>query len=137
MNGERIFLDTAFVLALLNRRDQYHLKAKSLLMRLRAASEIWLSEAILIEIGNGLAAVNRQGASDFIRSCYITPNMKVVTIDTLLLRKASDLYQSRTDKQWGLTDCISFVIMKENHLCLAMTADKHFHQAGFEAMMLS
>lgn len=108
--GERIFLDTAFVLALLNRRDQYHLKAKSLLARLQAASEIWLSEAILIEIGDGLAAVNRQGASDFIRNCYTTPNMKVVTIGTSLLRRASVLYQSRQDKQWGLTDCISFVI---------------------------
>lgn len=53
MSKESLFPDTAFVLALLNRRDQYHAKAKALSDRLRAASEIWLTEAVLTEIGNG------------------------------------------------------------------------------------
>ena len=55
MTAERIFLDTAFVQALLNRRDQYHSKVKSLMGRVREASEIWVTEAVLVEVGNALA----------------------------------------------------------------------------------
>ncbi|MBF0227604.1 MAG: type II toxin-antitoxin system VapC family toxin [Desulfobacterales bacterium] len=136
MNKDRIFLDTAYVLALLNRRDQYHDKAKFLLDRVRKASEIWLTEAILVEIGNALSSVDREGAANFIISCYNTSVFHVVTVDTELMHKAVKLYQSKNDKDWGLTDCISFVVMKESELYLAMTTDKHFCQAGFQALML-
>ncbi len=69
MKKDRLFLDTAFVQALLNRRDQYHLQAKTLLDRVRNAFEILITEAILVEIGNALASINRKGAVDFINSC--------------------------------------------------------------------
>ncbi len=136
MNKERIFLDTAYVLALLNRRDKYHEKAKALLDRVRNASEVWLTEAVLVEIGNSMASFDREGASDFIRSCYKTIGFRVVTVDRELMNKAVDFYESRRDKDWGFTDCISFVVMNESKLNLAMTTDKHFRQAGFEPLML-
>lgn len=41
------------------------------------------------------------------------------------------LYQERLDKEWGLTDCMSFLVMKDYDLRQALTADKHFQQAGF------
>lgn len=136
MDKERIFLDTAFILALLNRRDSYYHKAKTLMHRVREASEIWLTEAVLTEVGNALSSVDRKAAADFIVSCYNTPAFKVVSVTTSLMKKGIELYQSRTDKEWGITDCISFVVMKEEGLYLAMTADKHFRQAGFIPLML-
>jgi len=45
------------------------------------------------------------------------------------------LYISRPDKDWSLTDCISFVVMKERGLTGALTADHHFEQAGFVALL--
>ena len=54
MTGERLFLDTAFIQALLNPRDNYHTQAKELFPRIRAASEVWITEAIFIEVGNAL-----------------------------------------------------------------------------------
>ena len=45
------------------------------------------------------------------------------------------LYSERPDKQWSLTDCISFVVMKEQGLTEALTADHHFEQAGFAALL--
>lgn len=137
MSNERIFLDTAFILALLNRRDQYHAKAKALLIRIRTASEIWLTEAILVEIGNALASINRKGATDFIESCYKTPNIKVVMVDTALFKRALELYRNRRDKEWGLTGCISFVVMKDQDISMALSTDIHFRQAGFNPFMLS
>ena len=135
MNKDRILLDTAFVQALLNRRDQYHVKAKALLSRVQIASEIWVTEAVLVEIGNALASINRNGAVDFIRSCYTTSNVKVVMVDTPLLEKALDLYESRQDKEWGLTDCISIVVMEDQNLTLVLSTDAHFREAGFDTLL--
>jgi predicted nucleic acid-binding protein len=135
MKPTRLFLDTAFVQALLNRNDQYHVIAKSRLTELRTATEVWTTEAILIEIGNALSATHREAAVRFINQCYATPNTHVVSVDTALLKRALGLYDERADKEWGLTDCISFVVMADQNLVDAMTADRHFIQAGFRALM--
>lgn len=135
MNTELLFLDTTFVQALLNRRDQYHTQAKGLLPRLRNAREVWVTEAVLVEIGNALSNLDRSAAVRFIAGCYKTANIHVVSVDTQLLKRALHLYQDRPDKGWGLTDCISFVVMKEHNLRTALTADDHFRQAGFQILM--
>ncbi|MCI0392632.1 MAG: PIN domain-containing protein [Acidobacteria bacterium] len=136
MSNKRLLLDTVFVQALLNQRDQYHDKAKTFLPRVRAATEVWITEAVLIEIGNALSAFNRQAAAQFIRQCYQTANVRVVSVDSILLKRATQLYDTRSDKTWGLTDCISFVVMQEQGLTDAVTADEHFVQAGFRALLL-
>jgi uncharacterized protein len=53
-----------------------------------------------------------------------------------LLNRALELYSNRQDKTWGLIDCISFVVMSEQSLTDAVTADIHFVQAGFRALLL-
>ena len=135
MSRERLFLDTAFIQALLNPRDNYHQQAKQLFPRVRSASEVWSTEAVLVEVGNALSAVNRRGATEFIQRCYRTSNIQVVSVDTALLMTALDLYQSRPDKDWGLTDCISFMVMQQQGLADAVTSDRHFRQAGFRTLM--
>lgn len=135
MKPTRFFLDTAFVQALLNKNDQYHGIAKLRLNELRTAKEVWITEAILIEIGNALSVAHRAAAVRFINQCYATPNIHVVPVDTKLLNRALDLYDERADKEWGLTDCLSFVVMSDQSLTDAMTPDRHFLQAGFRALM--
>lgn len=90
---------------------------------------------MLTELGNALSALNRVAAVQFVDQCYKTPNIRVVPVDTSLFRRAVELYRSRQDKEWGLTDCISFVTMEDEHLLDALTADRHFSQAGFRAVM--
>jgi len=136
MKANRFFLDTAYVLALLNPNDIYHKKAKALFNIMHSAREIWITEAVLIEIGNALARSNRNAATAFISSCYTTPNVMVISVDTSLLRRALDFYTNRGDKEWGLTDCISFLVMSDQGLKEAFTADEHFAQAGFLALLL-
>lgn len=135
MTNERIFLDTVFVQALLNRRDQYHSKAISLKKRVREALEIFVTEAVLVEIGNALASINRKGAISFIKSCYSTSNIKVISVDKSLFNKALNYYENRPDKEWGFTDCISFVVMEENEISYALSTDIHFKQAGFVPLL--
>lgn len=136
MSGDRLLLDTVFIQALLNNRDQYHARARAFLPQVRAATEVWVTEAILVEVGNALSNFNRAAAAQFIEQCYHTHNMHVVGIDTPLLARALQLYRDRPDKAWELTDCISFVVMQERNIIDAVTADEHFLQAGYRALLL-
>lgn len=135
MSTERFFLDTAYILARINARDQYHHAARALAPRVRAACEVWVTEAVLTEVGNGLARSYRLAAARFIQSCYRTPNIHVVSVDPSLFQRAVEFYQQRSDKTWGLTDCISFIVMQEHGLTEALTTDEHFQQAGFRALL--
>jgi hypothetical protein len=138
MPGARLFLDTYYVQALLNPRDAQHERALSLLAQVKGATEVIVTEAVLTEVGNALSGTRRlrQLAAGFIRRCYGEPNMTVVTVDTSLLSRALDLFEGRDDKEWGLTDCISFVVMRDRGVLDAVTGDRHFQQAGFRALML-
>lgn len=137
-SGARLFLDTYFVQALLNSRDPGHDHALRLLPTVRQAAEVVTTEAVLTEVGNALSGTPRlrQLAAAFVRRCYGEPNMMVVSVERELLSRALYLYESRMDKEWGLTDCISFVVMRERDLIDAMTGDRHFRQAGFRPLML-
>ncbi|HEY3265380.1 MAG TPA: PIN domain-containing protein [Armatimonadota bacterium] len=137
MPADRLFLDTACILARVNAADKYHASAEALAARVRLAAEVWTTEAILVEVGDALSATNRMAAARFIESCYATPNVRIVPMDTAILRKALSLYGSRLDKDWGLTDCISFIAMAEHGLTEAATPDRHFVQAGFKTLLAS
>ncbi len=135
MRQARFFLDTSFVLSLINPRDSYHKKAKELLIQLRTAHEVLVREAVLTEIGNSLACSNRSATVNFINSCYVTANLKVISVDNALFRHAVKFYHTHKDKQWGLTDCISFIVMQDHSLTEAFTTDEHFQQVGFKALL--
>jgi predicted nucleic acid-binding protein len=137
MTGERFLIDTVYVQALLSPKDQHHARALALLPRVRDAAQILVTEAVLIEIADGLCARDRLAAVSWIEACYRTPNVRMIPVDSELLLYALNLYKSRSDKTWSLTDCISFTVMQENGLNDALTADRHFLQAGFRAMMLT
>lgn len=135
MSSDRLLLDTAFVQALLNRRDQYHHRALALLPLVREAAEVWVAEAVLVEVCNAMSTFDRLAAARFVSRCYQTANMRVVSVDTPLVLRALDLYRNRPDKTWGLTDCISFVVMEDHELTTAATSDTHFQQAGYRALL--
>jgi uncharacterized protein len=135
--SDRVLIDTFYVQAVLNPDDAYHARALALAPRVAAATETVVTEAVLIEIGDALSDKDRTAAADFIRACYVTPNMTVVPVSTELLTRALARYESRPDKTWGLTDCVSFVVMEDRGLSLVATGDRHFRQAGFDALLAS
>ena len=65
------------------------------------------------------------------------PNVEVVPQTSLQFREAFDLYKNRADKEWSLTDCASFNLMKERGITEALALDVHFEQAGFVALLRS
>jgi predicted nucleic acid-binding protein len=130
----RIFIDTLFVVALINPRDQYHAKATELAAKYENYPFL-VSDAVLLEIGNGLARSYKQEAIEVIEDFFGSEEVEIVRLTPELFERAFDLYKKYKDKDWGLIDCISFVVMKDAGVNQALTFDQHFEQAGFEALM--
>jgi predicted nucleic acid-binding protein len=132
-----VFLDTAYVYALVNTRDQWHEEAVEWQRRLAIdRRSIITTELILVEIADGLAAIKfRAQAAQIITTLQSSQFVEVIPLSSQLLSDALNLYRSRQDKDWGLTDCASFVTMRERSLLDALTVDEHFLQAGFRALL--
>jgi hypothetical protein len=64
-------------------------------------------------------------------------SIEVVPFEAELIDSAMQLYRTRPDKNWSLTDCLSFIVMERHQLTEALTTDSHFEQAGMKVMMLS
>ena len=63
------------------------------------------------------------------------PAVEIVGLSDDLYHKAFELFHARPDKDWGLIDCFSFIVMADNGITDALTADIHFEQAGFKALL--
>jgi len=126
-----IFIDTSYVLALANTADKYHEHARATSLLIRAP--FITTEAVLTEIGNAFSKIHwRALGVATINDLRTDPDIETVPVDSALFARAVALYSARLDKEWGLTDCISFVVMQEHGLTHALTTDRHFEQAGFQ-----
>ena len=131
------FLDTAFAIALVSQQDMYHERAGTLLEEIeRERTSVVTTQAILIEIGDALATpALRPIAAGYIERLEKDSSVEVVPLSDELFQQSLALYRGRLDKAWGLTDCISFIVMQARGITDALTADRHFEQAGFNALL--
>jgi predicted nucleic acid-binding protein len=131
-----VFGDTGYVLALTNTVDQYHDRARA--ASLIVSPPFLTTEAVLVEIGNALSKANwRQVGVATANDLRHDPDIQVVPVSSELFDRAVNLYSARLDKEWGLTDCISFVVMRDHEVTQALTTDRHFEQAGFLNVLLT
>ncbi len=72
---------------------------------------------------------------DFDRALRSDPTVTIIPSSTELFAAGVELYATRPDKEWSLTDCISFVVMEREGLTDALTGDRHFEQAGFKVLL--
>lgn len=127
---DKLFVDTSFVIALINEKDQYHNQAKALSYKFEN-SPLITTGAVLLEIGNALAWNFREEAVRAIKILRNSKRIQVAEIDEQLFEKGLAVYEKYADKTWGLVDCISFVVMWEAELTEVLTFDRDFEQAGF------
>ena len=128
------FIDTNFITALVNERDELHAKALELSERFEG-QKFLLTDAILLESGNALAKRFRTEIIDIIDQFQNSADVEIVRLDPEIFEAGFNLFKQHTDKTWGLVDCISFVVMNERGITEALTFDQHFVQAGFRALM--
>lgn len=129
-----VFVDTSFVVALVNEKDQHHDRASEL-ADLFDGYPLVTIDAVLLEVGNALARKFKEQAIEIIEDFLTSEESEVVRLDESLFQRAFELYRTHRDKTWGMIDCVSFVVMRERGIVDALTNDKDFRQAGFNALM--
>lgn len=130
-----VFADTFYFLALYNPGDQGHTKAVAFTKTFtgRMVTTGW----VLTELADALASTPK-GRSEFLATredLRTDPDARIVPCEDALMEEGIQLYAMRPDKRWSLTDCISFVVMQREGITEALTADHHFEQAGFTALL--
>ena len=129
-----VFADTSYFLALLNVRDEAHLKASEFSQThdQPLLTTVW----VLTEVGDAVSrSDNRQVFQKLLSDLRQDPESIVLPADQQLWEKGVALYSRRADKNWSLTDCISFEVMRDEGLTEALTGDRHFEQAGFIVLL--
>lgn len=131
---KRVFADTFFFVAYLSSTDFAHANAVTYFDSFDG--ELITTEAVLTEVADGMAAPgDRELFIEFYDALRSEPDVQIIPASTDLFAEGVSLYRSRLDKEWSLTDCISFVVMRREGLIEALTGDHHFQQAGFVALL--
>lgn len=132
-----VFLDTGYTIALSVESDAHHERALELAEQLEAEqTRLVTTRAILLETGNALSKERyRKSAVELLDAIEGDRLVEIIPLSEKLFAEAFELFRSRPDKEWGLVDCISFVVMQERGLTEALTTDKHYEQAGFRALL--
>jgi predicted nucleic acid-binding protein len=138
MPTNEFFLDTSYAIALASPKDAYHARAEALADQLEQnRTRLVTTRAVLLEIGGALARQRYRSASvTLLDSMERDSSIEIIPLSESLYARALQLYRDRLDKEWSLTDCISFLVMQDRGLTEALTTDDHFRQAGFRALLL-
>jgi len=127
-----VFADTYFYLALLNEGELAH---EAALAQSQIPRRIVTTEFVLLELGNACARAGDH--ADFLAllaGMRASQRVKIIPLSSKLMDRGLPRMRERGDKDWSLTDCISFIVMEDEGLHEALTGDQHFEQAGFQIL---
>ena len=126
-----IFADTFYWIALLNPDDNHHAEAS----RLAITARLVTSWVVIVEVMDALCERSmRPLARRFWEEVWREADVVIVPLDEPLMEEAAELFAAREDKDWSMTDCVSFTIMDQRDITQALTGDHLFRQAGFETV---
>ncbi|MBU4271655.1 MAG: PIN domain-containing protein [Planctomycetes bacterium] len=134
---DAVFLDTSGWIASLDTDDRWHARAVEEYGRLGASGRPFVTtDWVIAETGNGLARVKvRRRFPDAVKRFFASPNCRLIRVDEKLFHEALELYRRSDDKSWGLVDCASFIVMRQECILDAFTTDQHYQQAGFRPLL--
>lgn len=129
-----VFADSFYFFASFNTREPAHAKARE--FSATFVGQFVTTGWVLTELADGLSSPrHRKLFIDLLGDLSSRQDVRVIPCSENLFKRGVDLYSQRSDKDWSLTDCISFVVMQEHNITEALTGDHHFEQAGFIALM--
>lgn len=137
MAAADVFMDTSGFLALWDASDEHHPAAARLQSALaRKARRFVTSDYIIDETATLLLVRHSRAASiDFLESIENTSAIRVEWIGPDRFPTICGFFKRHADKEWSFTDCSSFVLMRQLAIRDAFTTDRHFRQAGFNALL--
>ena len=129
----RYFVDTFYLVALSDPRDQGHARVLTFSRSLRDY-HLYTVDEVLAEYLTFYSASRphvREDAVQTVRHVLADPNMTVMPQSRTSFLDALAFYASRLDKQYSLTDCVSMQAMRREGLTDVLSNDRHFTQEGF------
>ena len=132
-----VFVDSGFLIAKLNDRDQLHETAVAATKGL-GSFQIVTTQMVLTEVLNFMSDKGehlRGLAVDMIQRLENNPDVEIIRQTDAQFKAAAERYSARGDQNWSLTDCSSFLVMEERHIREALAHDQDFEQAGFVALL--
>lgn len=133
---KRCFIDAGHLIALINPKDQWHRKAVEVETK-TAEDSLLTTEDVLAELLTFYAESGefmRKTASDLVRKILLDMRIEIAPRNENTFSEALGFYESRPDKGYSLTDCISMNICWELDIREVLTHDHHFEQEGFEIL---
>lgn len=130
------FFDTSAIVALYDKTDEHHARARSLMEQVRREKiNLVMTDYILDEaVTAALTRIGRETAvsvGEFILGSAI---VRLVWLDEPTKREAWEYFKRHSDKKYSYTDCTSFVLMKDMKVTKYLSFDEHFKQAGFSTI---
>ena len=131
-----VFADTGYWIAILAPMDTLNGSALEVSRNL-GQIRIITTEMVISELLASLSKPPelRNTVIKSVEMIFNDPNTEVVPQTSLQFRAAFDRYKARSDKEWSLTDCASFLVMEQRGIQDALAYDHHFDQAGFKALL--
>ena len=131
--SDRLFLDSVYLIALEVENDQHHNEAsKHWTTLFEVPLTLVTTSYVLDEIVTFLNSRRQHAKAIRVGDNLLTAsNIELIHVDENLFRAGWSYFKQYADKTFSLTDCISFVLMKQLEITQALTFDKHFTQAGF------
>jgi predicted nucleic acid-binding protein len=133
----RVFADTAYWIALANRRDQLHAQAMGMRRLLRGATLVTTEDVLgeFLDHFSGGGRVMREVAARTVDGILSDPSMVVLPQSHRSFLEGLALYKARPDKDYSLTDCISMEAIRREGIAEVLTHDAHFTQEGFIVLL--
>jgi uncharacterized protein len=131
-----LFVDSGYWIALENADDQNHINALSHWRKLRVGmpqlvTTSYIFDEIITFFNN---RQNHAKAVELGQALLKSSFVEMIHVDEQLFNDSWLYFQKHEDKRYSLTDCVSFPVMSQRNIEIALTFDKHFRQAGYQTL---
>ena len=72
----------------------------------------------------------------FLDSLEQSAALLVLNPDEDMLVAAKGFIRRQAEQGYSFVDCLSFCVMKERRIAMALTTDEHFRKVGFSALLV-
>lgn len=133
----RFFVDTKYFVASFQENDQWHARAVEV-EEYVAGSDFVTTDSVLCELLNYFSRYGnetRREVAALVHDILANARFLVIEDSRATFLNALELYESRLDKGYSLTDCISMNACRELGIKEILTHDRHFEQEGFKILL--
>ncbi len=129
-----VFIDTGAWFAGIAKNDQFHDRAMMHRNKLLKENVRFITTNLVINESTMLLErkVSKKEAIKFLKAIIKDPLIEIVHIDEDTEHEGYVLYQKYRDQDFSITDCISFVVMKQYQITRSFTFDRHFTAMSFD-----